>query len=233
MEDRKAWVWMSGERGCLTMERRTGGSFVLVGIHNSVIGWRCVPPLPLTLLDLKNSGKDRVRWGNVSAPFGREILSITASQNLKLLWYLPAHFSSLTSSLYLSPHHHTSLPKFSHSFLLLMYSFHLLLSIGPSPPFFSSHLLCLLPSNSFLPPLSHSLLVYCFPPSPEPSPSCSDSFSLSPPSVFYSSLLPLLNLTLLSPLLISLFFLFLPHLQLCGRGGILGEKREICEEEEN
>lgn len=199
---------LSGEWGCLTMERRTESSFELVGIHNSVIGWHCVSPLPLTLLDPKTSGKDKARWGNISAPFGRGMPSVTFSKTLGLLWYLPAHFSNLPSSL--SPSRITACFFPSFHILFLYPYFFLLLSTGSSP-FYLFHFLCLLPSNSFLHPLSHSLLAYCFPPAPEPSPSCSDSsltlFLSCTSPLYFSSTLSKLNLPFSSTHISLLAFL--------------------------
>jgi len=104
-----------------------------------------------------------------------------------------------------------SFHSFFYSYSLVIYSFPLI----PHPVSFSSHLLCLLPSNSFLPPLSHWLLVWFSPITGTLTISLRFSINLS----LSFMLLPLLNLTLLSPLLISLFFLSFPHFSCAGEVG--------------
>lgn len=100
---------------------RTESSFELVGIHNSVIGWHCNLTSPLTLLDPQDLRKDKARWGNIPAPFGRGMPSVTFSKTLGLLWYLPAHFSNLPPPSLSLTHHSMFLPKFSHSLLVSIF----------------------------------------------------------------------------------------------------------------
>lgn len=217
---------LSGEWGCLTMDRRTESSFELVGIHNSVIGWHCVSPLCLTLLDPKTSGKDKEWWGNISSIWERNVISHffieLGPSLLPSCSFLQFTFLSVPLTL-----HNMFLPKFSHSLLVPIFIF-LLLYTGSSP-FYLSHFLYLLPSNSFLPPLSHPLLVHRSSPSPEPSPSRSDSsltlFLSCTSAPQLSSTLSEFNLPLSSA---HLSFLFSPHLQLCRwvrEGRYVREKR--------